>query len=428
MTLTYGSLFSGIGGLDRGMDLAGFECKWQVEFNKQAQDVLTRHWPKVPKFGDISKVKGKDLGKVDVIVGGFPCQDLSVAGKRAGLAGQRSGLFHEFMRIVDEVSPTWIVAENVPGILSSGCKPACEGGCVATHGGAMGTVIGEMAQRGYMGAWRVLDAAYFGLAQRRRRVFIVAGLGVAPSWPAEVLLEPSCLHRDPPKVKQAGKKAASTAAASARACGQREVVAALTATGVGTCGADDNQAQAGHLVVQAPADPISKTLVAPIHGPRFDYDTETFVYSIYPETGQGTDIRAVPVDKAPTLTAVGESAKTDRGTRIVTVESFAENQRGELRTSPISTQLTTGGGKPGQGYAAVRVGATVRRLTPKECERLQGFPDDHTLHGAKDNIIKDSARYRMLGNAVAVPVAQWVATRLHAVAEREKNGSTEANT
>lgn len=452
MSPTFGSVFSGIEGIGMGLEAAGFECKWQIEFDPQCVSVLERHWPKVKRHGDITKVKGKDLEEVNLIVGGWPCQDLSVAGKRGGLAGQRSGLFFEFMRLVDELNPEWLLAENVPGLLSAGCKPACPGGCVKSHGGAMGTVVGSLADRGYGFAWRCLDAQFFGVPQRRRRVFLVGHLGTPWSAPAKVLFDNESLQGDPPTRRAKGKDAASgvegcTEGDHSHERGRTEgTVAALSATGVGVAGPDDNQAQAGHLIVPDVAgtlgggsgkrgwsddfdrsgafigypDPARALLAVP-HGQRIDFESETLAFSVYPESGQGADIRVTEIDIAPALSATAEAQSTDRGVRIV--ESFSENQRAELRTSEISPQLTTGGGKPGQGYPAVHqkeedeaVGM-VRRLTPLECERLQGFPDNHTAFDRTGKKIADSVRYRMIGNAVAVPVSTWIGHRLLKVIE-----------
>ena len=116
--LTVGSLFSGIGGFDLGFERAGMTVQWQAEIDKHARRVLARWWPAAHCYDDVKEIGGS-APRVDVLCGGFPCQDLSVAGRRAGLAGERSGLFHEFMRVVDEVAPRWVVIENVPGLLSS---------------------------------------------------------------------------------------------------------------------------------------------------------------------------------------------------------------------------------------------------------------------------------------------------------------------
>ena len=166
--LTFGSLFAGVGGFDMGFSTYG-ECKFQVEWDKNCQNVLNKHWPDVPKWGDISTVSGAELPPVDVIIFGSPCQDLSVAGKRAGLEGSRSGLFHEAIRIIKEMRdvtngtfPRWTVWENVAGALSS------------NNGGDFATVINEMGKAGaYLSEYALLDAQFFGIPQRRRRIFLV---------------------------------------------------------------------------------------------------------------------------------------------------------------------------------------------------------------------------------------------------------------
>ena len=161
--MTFGSLFAGIGGFDLGLERSGMTCMWQCEIDKYAKQVLKKHWPEVKKYEDIRQLTKPE--SVDLICGGFPCQDLSMAGNRAGLAGERSGLFFEAVRIIREVKPKWIVIENVPGLLSS-------------NGTAdMGAVVWQLEQLGYCISWRVLDSRYFGVAQRRRRIFIVGSLG-----------------------------------------------------------------------------------------------------------------------------------------------------------------------------------------------------------------------------------------------------------
>lgn len=190
---TFGSLFSGVGGIDLGLHRAGFDCRWQVEIDEYRRRVLERHFPGVPRYTDVRAVGGEhaarsegaqsdrgnlrrdNLDAVDLIAGGFPCQDISIAGKRAGLAGARSGLFHEFARILGELCPTWLLVENVPGLLNS------------NEGRDFAVVLGTLGDLGYGVAWRVLDSRFFGVPQRRRRVFIVGHLG-APC-PPEVLFE-----------------------------------------------------------------------------------------------------------------------------------------------------------------------------------------------------------------------------------------------
>lgn len=462
MALKVGSLFTGIGGIDLGLERAGFEVAWSVEFDTQCQGILARHWPDVTRYGDVTQVKGEDLEPIDILVGGWPCQDLSVAGRRAGLAGRRSGLFFEFMRLVDELSPQWILAENVPGLLSAGCKPKCDGGCVPSHGGAMGTVVGALADRGYGYAWRVLDAQYLGLAQRRKRVFLVGHLGGPWSAPAEVLFEPESLQGDPPARPKKGKVAA---AAAARRPGGNDrdgrgagVVAALSATGVGVAGPDDNQAQAGHIIAPEVsgtlgggsgrrgwsddldragafiAHPdVGHTLTAPAHGLRYDFESESLAYSVYPEGGQGADMRATEVDVAPSLTATAEANATDRGTRIV--QSFRKVHRASSdedfetwQESEVANTLNLNDIGTRDTHAIVQPAPTglVRRLTPTECERLQGFPDGWTETYADGKTVADSVRYRMLGNAVASPCAEWIGRRMMSVINQLEQEKGEA--
>jgi len=162
MTLTFGSLFAGIGGFDLGLECAGMECRWQVEIDPFCQKVLAKHWPHVARYSDVRECGKHNLEPVDVICGGFPCQDVSLAGVRAGLDGKRSTLWSEFYRIICEVRPRWIVVENVPGLYSS------------DDGRFFGKILRELAQGGYNAEWDCIPAAAFGAHHRRDRIFIVA--------------------------------------------------------------------------------------------------------------------------------------------------------------------------------------------------------------------------------------------------------------
>ena len=157
--MTFGSLFSGIGGIDLGLERAGMTCKWQVEIDPWCRKVLAKHWPNVRRYEDVSAVGGDTLEPVELIAGGFPCQDVSVAGQRAGIQdGNRSGLWSEFHRIIRELRPRYVFVENVPGLLTNG----------------MGRVLGDLADIGYDAEWEVLSAADVGAPHLRKRVFIVA--------------------------------------------------------------------------------------------------------------------------------------------------------------------------------------------------------------------------------------------------------------
>jgi len=166
VTLTHGSLFSGIGGFEAGFANVGIKTLWSVEIDPDCNAVRRLHWPEVKQYNDVREVGAHNLEKVDIISGGFPCQDLSVAGKRAGLSGERSGLFHEAIRVVSELRPRLLILENVPGLFSS--NGGRDFACVLRELGKLRPV--EIS-------WRIYDSQYFSVAQRRRRVFIVCDFG-----------------------------------------------------------------------------------------------------------------------------------------------------------------------------------------------------------------------------------------------------------
>lgn len=224
--LTAVSLFAGIGGFEIALQNSGVEVVASVEIDKHASKVLQARFPLVKHFTDVQTVTGKELidagfkPESGIITGGFPCQDLSVAGRRAGLKGERSGLFWEITRLLEETKAKYFIIENVPGLLSS------------AKGRDMGIVIGTLVELGYGVAWRVLDAQYFGVPQRRRRVFIVGCLD-NPTRAGEILFEPNGLRRDFKESKQERKNITSS---STRSFGQTgfakysEGVTTLTAT------------------------------------------------------------------------------------------------------------------------------------------------------------------------------------------------------
>jgi DNA (cytosine-5)-methyltransferase 1 len=161
MTFTFGSLFAGIGGFDLGLERAGMECRWQVEIDPYCQRVLAKHWPEVPRYADIRELDTDSLERVDLICGGFPCQDIASAGRRTGIEGERSGLWSEFARVVRRVRPRYVLVENTPGLLVRG----------------MGDVLGDLASMGYDAEWQCVPAAAIGAHQLRARVWILAHAG-----------------------------------------------------------------------------------------------------------------------------------------------------------------------------------------------------------------------------------------------------------
>ena len=241
MNLTMVSLFAGIGGFDLAADRAGITLTAAVEIDTQAQGVLAHHWPELPIFPDVRTVTGDDLRAVGfvpergIITGGFPCQPFSVAGRRGGMGGDdaRGELYWEISRIVAELHPRWVLLENVPGLLS------------IDAGRTMGAILGDLGRLGYGFAYRVLDAQHFGVAQRRRRVFIVGCLG-DPARAASVLLEPEggSGHPAPRLASGAGTAGAAVAGALTTRVAQLDDADTVNLVTVGT-----PTAPAGHVVV-----------------------------------------------------------------------------------------------------------------------------------------------------------------------------------
>ncbi len=367
------SLFSGIGGFDLAFERAGMECVSVCEIDKNAQAILRRHFPKAELFDDVRKVGIATHGRksIDVVCGGFPCQDLSVAGKRAGLAGERSGLWFEFARIIDELEPSWVVIENVPGLLSS------------DKGRDFAVIIQWLAQRGYGVVWRVLDAQYFGVPQRRRRVFLVASLGNGRS--AEVLFERESGAGNTKPSGEAGEVFAFYAGQGSKAgsiaYGNQSPTLKAASSGTNQVPTITPPLRASGGVTSSPTMNKNKS--------DLDFLVSIVEQNNFVSTPDMISLRANPAQ--PLI-------------------SFDANRDGTTYCEGITPTLKHGGDgeKAHNAYAKLSVTHSqgVRRLTPTECERLQGFPDGWTDGQS------DSARYRQLGNAVAVPVVEWIARRI----------------
>lgn len=332
--MNYISFCSGIEVATAAWHSLGWQPVAFCEIDKFASRVLAYHYPDVPNLGDFTKVDWSQYS-ADICVGGTPCQAFSVAGLRNSLADERGNLTLEFVRAVNIIRPHTVVWENVPGVLSTsdnafGCFLAALVGCdepiVFERGWPNAGVVDGPDRRA---AWRILDAEYFGLAQRRKRVFVVANSGDRPH-PAEILFEWEGLRRDSPPSRTAGEGVAGT-------------VAART-TGGGGFGTDFEAA--GGL------QSVAMCLGAKGGVGRMDAESETFVVGTQGPAGQGKE---------------NESGFSD-----------------------------------GDGLMA------VRRLTPEECEALQGFPRGFTdIPGAAVG-----PRYRSLGNSMAVPVMAWIGQRV----------------
>lgn len=382
--MTHLSLFTGVGGFDLGFDLAGFETVAQVEADAHCRTVLAHHWPEVPRYDDIRRIHGNRAyswrglhwrnSGIDVITGGFPCQDLSVAGKRAGLAGARSGLFVSLARVVEEVRPRLLVWENVPGLLSSDERKA------------MAQVIRQLGVLGYRGAYRVLDSQFAGVPQRRRRVFGAFAPGSAGGWAcgAAVLLEPEGGGGHPAAGGQAGEGAPGEPAACLNSGGN----------------AGGFRTEPGEHLIEDFVPDVVGTLSPGAHPGGFN-GQDAYCGQLVANTLRAADGH--------------HGHSSPRGDGADNLVAFTQNQRDEVRLCGGDGDqvgaLSADRGMKQQSYIA---GAGVRRLTPLECERLQGFPDGWTdVQG-----MSDTQRYRQLGNAVTVLVAYWIALRARMVLQQ----------
>ena len=358
--------------------------------------VLAHHYPKVPNLGDMTKFKEWNLEPINLLVGGTPCQSFSVAGLRKGLADPRGNLMLTYGAIARRYRPEWLVWENVPGVLSS------------NGGRDFGIFLGMLAELGYGFAYRVLDAQYFGVAQRRRRVFVVAN---ARSWQraAAVLFESHSLQGHPAPSRETRKDVAGTFTARANSGGWSQ---------------DVDLAASGYMQV-------AQCLTAGT-GLRFDPETETLPVAqsiAYPmhggmigrqeQNGPNGSGFGEECDPSYTLTAGGQ---VRHGVAAI-MQPVASNQTaGTLRANPGSGWRSNGTPVEGVAIQAMQ----VRRLTPVECERLQGFPDGYTnIPWRKATKSPDGPRYKALGNSMAVPVMRWIGERIqvsHVGGKKQKDG------
>lgn len=421
--MKYGSVCSGIEAASKAWEPLGWKPAWFSEIEPFPSAVLAHHWPEVTNLGDMTKiadaVRAGEVEAPDVLVGGTPCQAFSIAGLREGLSDDRGQLTLSYVELANAIDAkrrergepeAIIVWENVPGVLSSkdnafGCFLAGLAGesSELQPAGGKWTHAGCVSGPERVIAWRVLDAQFFGVAQRRRRVFVVASARKGFD-PGAVLFELDSVRRDSAPRRETQK-----------------AVAALTARGVGTCGADDNQAQAGHLIAFGggnTAGHIDVATACTAHGIRLDFDTETFAV-------HGTQDPDTNRELAHTL------GRNNGQENAIVTEPFTLAIRGRSEGSTVEVRndgtanalLTPNGGRAGMGVGAIGWGMQVRRLTPIECERLQGFPDNHTLIGwrGKDaDECPDGPRYKAIGNSMAVPVMRWIGERIAAALPTEK--------
>jgi DNA (cytosine-5)-methyltransferase 1 len=301
--LRYGSVCSGIEAASVAWHPFGWSASFLSEIDPFPRAVLKHRFPGVPLHGDFTTIATGQYDAIDLLVGGTPCQSFSIAGLRGGMADKRGNLALEYLRLADRLRPRWLVWENVPGVLSS------------SRGRDFGSFLGGLGVLGYGFAYRVLDAQYFGLAQRRRRMFVVGYLG---DWrcAAAVLFEPESLRGHPAPRRQTGQRVAPTVA------------------------------------------------------------------------------RGSPGGRVYGLDA-------DTADSLVPMAFGGNNVSGPGRNNGLET--------------CVLSRLAVRRLTPRECERLQGFPDDYTLIPWRKGVAPDGPRYKALGNSMAVPAMAFIGRRIQMV-------------
>ena len=372
--------------------------------------VLKHHYPEVPNLGDMTKFKEWNIGPIDLLVGGTPCQSFSVAGLREGLADPRGNLMLTFLAIARRHRPRWLVWENVPGVLSS------------NGGEDFASLLRGLAELGYGWSYRVLDAQYFGVAQRRRRVFVVGYLG---DWrpAAAVLFERQSLRWDTAPSREKGQGVAPTVVSGppfSRTGNQRVECDAIIAMSSGQAGAEISN--------DGGAPTLTCLHEAPIVTQPISIHPHCIVRSPTLTNAMGAGGGHVPLVNQPIAiqdTRPIEKAQNGRGWNddgtAYTVDTHATQgvaqaiapaltASNDPSRSPQSSEVT-------QQVAAVHAASmAVRRLTPVECERLQGFPDNYTnIPWRKKDESPDGPRYKALGNSMAVPVMRWIGKRIDQV-------------
>ncbi len=357
--MNYLSVCSGIEAATVAWHDLGWKALGYSEIEKFPSQVLAHHYPDVPNFGDMTKYKEWDFGanRLDLLVGGTPCQSFSVAGLRKGLEDPRGNLALTYVGILDKFRPKWCIWENVPGVLSS------------SKGRDFGSFLGALVELGYGFSYRVLDAKNFGVPQRRRRVFVVGHLG---DWKpsAEVLFESESLQWNIGKSRQEREGTSTFIETSFAQYRQSEHAATTKASG-GVLGGG----------------------------------SETFVYETHPADSR--------------VKEMGETCQTvtsrwgTGGGNVPLVQSYGFEPgiaKREGDPSRFSEEISpTLRAQMGDNQVAMANTMAVRRLTPIECERLQGFPDNYT--NIRENC-PDSPRYKALGNSMAVPVMKWIGQRI----------------
>lgn len=458
--MLYISCFSGIEAASVAVKKAGLS--WEPvafsEIDQFASAVLAHHYPQVPNLGDITKINWEKYARtIGLVCGGSPCQAFSVAGLRKSLEDPRGNLTLEYMRAVHQIKPRWVVWEQVPGVMSASGNPL---GCfmaglagydsqITPPGGRWGSVgfLPAKNEQSYSIAYRILDAQHFGVPQRRRRIFLVGHIGTRDWWkPLEVLFERDSEGRDFAPGRKAGEEVAGNAGGGIEGVndGYMHTVGALCASdykGVGSQYVGDGKCltlpmvmahgQGGAEILEGQSPTLTFNHEAPMLFEHHMQDSRVKgQLKVCPQLNAkaGTGGGNLPLVQHAIafnwqsggdcrLQPSNDMANTVHRCQTQAV-SFAKNQEGELRTSDTMNTLGTTGNARALSTGKVAQGAIVRRITPTETERLQGFPDGNTripYRNKPAELCPDGPRYKALGNSWAVPVAQWVFERIDKV-------------
>jgi len=403
--MRYGSVCSGIEAATMAWHGLGWEPAFFSEIEQFPREVLAHHYPEVPCHGDFTTIGEDDYGSVGLLVGGTPCQSFSIAGLRGGMDDERGNLALEFIRLAQRKRPQWVVWENVPGVLSS------------NGGRDFGSFLGALAEIGYGFAYRICDAQYWGVAQRRRRVFVVGYLG---DWrrAAAVLFERESLSGNPAPSREEGKKVApavTTGPPFSRTGNERvecEAIVPMTFAGnkqsdvaatLETTCHEYSRADGFNTVAFAPvtanclsASPSSNSSPNVASG-----QGDVVAFSAYNQMAEAEDVSQT----------VAARSDMDAASCVAFPSNANADAMGALGYDVSPSMLTS-------ASPAVAKGMAVRRLTPTECERLQGFPDGFTqipYRNKPADKCPDGPRYKALGNSMAVPVMRWIGERIQQV-------------
>jgi DNA (cytosine-5)-methyltransferase 1 len=426
--MKYGSVCSGIEAASVAWHSLGWEAQWYSEIEHFPSEVLKHRFPDVPNLGDMTQLTSNPTfneKSIDLLVGGTPCQSFSVAGLRGGLADPRGNLMLTFLALADTKKPKWIVWENVPGVLSS------------NGGRDFGTFLTALGNIGYGFAYRVLDAQHFGVAQRRRRVFVVGYLG---DWrpAAAILFESESLQRDSKQSRAKRQETPTDAQGSVGTTGFAGNVESQVAACLQTTCDDYSRADGFNTVIEQVAQPIAYSFDSlasnsmkssnPNSGCR-EVETSKTIDTTTPEPSknQGGIAIAQPIAVDCFNQTINEKTTQTIGSSASDVNHYGavlEPKAVDFRNSKIDGDVTmTLQSKPNGGYSVnyqpgVLQTMAIRRLTPVECEKLQGFPPNWTkipYRNKPADQCPDGPRYKACGNSMAVPVMRWIGQRIEYV-------------